>query len=132
MKCRWLMLLAEQLLSVQAKFQLGDSDTPEGTWVAGEQGELFEYKLLGVHKVVSGWSAVLQCSSPDCSPALPALPGSVKVQLKDILYQAGGSTPVLPGQPVLFVGELVDCETAAVYLHKAGTSLLISSNHEGF
>lgn len=118
--------------TVQASFRYGDSDTPEGTWVAGEHGELFEYKLLGVHKVISGWSSVMHCPGSAHGSELPSIPDHAKAQLREAL-SSGADTAWRPSEgPLLFAGELVDCETASVYLHREGSSLLISSNHEGF
>lgn len=115
---------------MQAKFSLGDGDTPEGSWVVGKQGELFEYKLVGVHKVLSGFSAVLRC--PDSTTtSLPDIPKYEHEAIKGMMKK-GASSQALSGGSVLFLGELVDCETAAVYIHKQGTSLMITSNHEGF
>lgn len=117
-------------MHVQAKFSLGDGDTPEGSWVVGKQGELFEYKLVGVHKVQSGYSAVLRCRDGTTS-ALPAIPEDEHEAIK-CMMKKGASKQALAGGSVLFLGELVDCETASVYVHKKGTSLMITSNHEGF
>lgn len=117
-------------MGMQAKFTLGDGDTPEGTWVVGKQGELFEYTLAGVHIVKSGFSAALKCTDSS-STALPAVPESEHVAIKGMM-QRDARASAMAGGSVLFLGELVDCETAAVYIHKKGTSLLISSNHEGF
>jgi hypothetical protein len=115
---------------MQAKFSLGDGDTPEGSWVVGEQGELFEYKLVGVHSVRSGYSAALRCQDGATS-SLPNIPKEEHESIKGMMKQAA-RTKALAGGSVLFLGELVDCETAAVYVHKKGTSLMITSNHEGF
>lgn len=118
------------LLDAQARFSLGDGDTPEGSWVVGKQGELFEYKLVGVHKVVSGFSAVLRCQE-GASGSLPVFPEDEHTEIKAMMAK-DTSGKALAGGPVLFLGELVDCESAAVYVHKQGTSLMITSNHEGF
>ena len=44
----------------------GDSDAPESHWVVGESSEMFNYKLLGVHKVSSGFTCIV--NAPDAKP----------------------------------------------------------------
>ena len=98
--------------------------------MVGDQGELFEYKLVGVHKVQSGFSTALRCQD-GATRTLPAMPQGEQEVVKAMMKKGARDT-ALAGGCVLFLGELVDCESAAVYLHKRGTSLLITSNHEGF
>lgn len=43
----------------EGAFQLGEMDDPGNSWVFGVEGDLFEQKLLGSHKIVSGFTSII-------------------------------------------------------------------------
>jgi hypothetical protein len=130
---------------VQARFLKGDTDAPESHWVVGEAAEMFDYKLLGVHRVASGFTCIV--NSPDAKPGqvekfIPALDEAAQgLTWKDFADRASHahgeeSKRDMEGQsewwPPGFVwaGRLVDCASAAVYIKKDGTGLWIHSNYD--
>lgn len=122
---------------MQAHHELGDSDDPQSSWRAGARRELFAYRLVGIHRVVSGHT---------CAVAAPRGGGTTLAELRATLaedaaaeltwerYQAlqrdGGHWWRGVHASILFAGELADCSSAAVYVAKDGSSLLVSSNYD--
>jgi hypothetical protein len=56
-------------ITEQAEQVIGDYDDPSNEWWFGDKGELFEYKLVGVHSTQSGALARTAGCAPTCSPA---------------------------------------------------------------
>jgi hypothetical protein len=136
-----------RLEMVQARFLLGDSDDPECSWIIGQHGELFEYRLLGIHRVTSGFTSILHV--PD------ALLGKRKELVGDLFTSLRSAVPrnewealrqgckghlgglegqgreawMQMGVEMLFAGHLEACSSASVYLKKDSEGLLLSSNY---
>ena len=122
------------------QFQLGETDDPGNSWVFGEEGELFEQKLLGSHKVNSGFTSIITAEAFDemqrgaddnVRMKLPTWSDFTKIVTGDDL-----TWPHPQLQPLfLFAGTIIESDTANVYRQPASgasvTGLVISTNAEG-
>ncbi|DBB06426.1 TPA: hypothetical protein ACH3X1_011986 [Trebouxia sp. C0004] len=122
------------------QFQLGEMDEPGNSWVFGEEGELFEQKLLGSHKVNSGFTSVIAAEAFDAMQRGPD--DTVRMNLptwSDFTKIVTGDDITWPHprlQPLfLFAGTIVESDTASVYRNPASgasvTGLVISTHAEG-
>ena len=129
---------------MQAKFQKSDSDAPESHWIVGQPAEMFNYKLLGMHKVASSFTCIVD--APDAKPGqaakyFPPLPDSLRdmtwEKVRSMADEAHGEGP--EGQDTqekwwpegfIWVGRLVDSASASVYMKQDGTGLWIHSNYD--
>lgn len=122
------------------QFQLGEMDDPGNSWVFGEEGELFEQKLLGSHKVNSGFTSIITAEAFD--EMQRGADDNVKMKLptwSDFTKIVTGDDVTWPHpqlQPLfLFAGTIVESDTASVYRNPASgacvTGLVISTNAEG-
>lgn len=98
---------------MQARQEMGDGEDPEFNWVIGKAGDLLDYKLVGMHKVISGNTSVCDQS------AYNRLTGGGAAQEESA-----------DGENFLMVGRLPNCSSASVYVLKSGEGLMIASNYE--
>ena len=124
----------------QGTFQLGELDDPGNSWVFGEEGELFEQKLLGSHKIESGYTSIITAEAFDemqrganesLQLKLPSWSEFVKIVTGEAI-----EWPHPKLQPLFhFAGTMVESNIANVYRNPASGSLLtglvISTNAEG-
>lgn len=122
------------------QFQLGETDDPGNSWVFGEEGELFEQKLLGSHQVESGFTSIITAEAFDklqqgaddsVRSKLPTWSEFTKIVTGD-----NARWPYPQSQPLfLFAGTMVESDMASVYRNPASgeavTGLVISTNAEG-
>ena len=122
------------------QFELGEMDDPGNSWVFGEEGELFEQKLLGSHKVESGFTSIITAEAFD--NLQPGADDNVRLKLPawseftKIVTGDNVRWPYPQSQPVfLFAGTMVESDMASVYRNPASgdavTGLVISTNAEG-
>lgn len=120
-------------------FQLGDLDNPGNSWVFGEEGELFEQKLLGSHTVESGFTSIVTAEA--LSEIRTGFQGELQLKLpsweqfKSIVHDDNTQWPHPCLQPVfLFAGHMIESDTGSVYRTPASgsrmTGLTISTNSE--
>ena len=123
----------------EGAFQLGEMDDPGNSWVFGEEGELFEQKLLGSHKIISGYTSIITSEAFDemqrgakesLQLKLPSWSEFVKIVTGD---SVAWPSPKL--QPLfLFAGRMVESDVANVYRNPAAGSvvsgLVISTSAE--
>lgn len=125
---------------MQARFIKGDSDAPESHWVVGESTEMFNYKLLGVHRVESGFSCIVDAPGAKAGQgagALPEVSGVSYSEFDSIAKEAtataeggdGAQTAWWPKQ-LRWCGRLTDCASAAVYVRKDGKGMWIHSIYD--
>ena len=110
-------------------FQLGEMDDPGNSWVFGEEGELFEHKLLGSHKIDSGYTSIItaeafdemqQGATESLQLKLPSWSEFVKIVTCDMVEWPN---PKL--QPLfLFAGTMVQSDIANVYRNPASSPSL--------
>ena len=123
----------------QGQFALGEMDDPGNSWVFGDEGELFEQKLLGSHKVESGFTSIVTAEAFE--EMRNGKNNSVKLKLpswSDFTKIVTGDTASWPHpqlQPLfVFAGTMVESDIASVYRNPAAgamTGLVISTNAEG-
>jgi len=110
------------LASIQdgGKMELGDMDDPQSHWTFGQPGEIFQYRYVGSHVVVSGWTcAVLaetlhEITSGQRPPSPRAWARFSKLaQGNDRVLSSSLQDADLP--QMLFAGRLLDCPSASVY-----------------
>ena len=120
-------------------FLLGEMDDPGNSWVFGEEGELFEQKLLGSHRIDSGYTSIITAEAFDelqqgakesLQLKLPSWSDFVKIVTDDPVEWPN---PKL--QPLfLFAGTMVQSDTAHVYRSPASgpsvRGLVISTSAE--
>ena len=121
-------------------FQLGEMDDPGNSWVFGEEGELFEHKLLGSHKIVSGYTSIIT------SEAFEKLQEGSNERLQLKLPSWSEFVRIITGEMVewphpklqplfLFAGAMIESDVANVYRNPACGSwlkgLVISTSAEG-
>lgn len=123
----------------QGTFQLGEMDDPGNSWVFGEEGELFEQKLLGSHKIDSGYTSIITAQAFDemqrgakksLQLKLPSWSEFVQLVTDDMVEWPN---PKL--QPLfLFAGTMVQSDIANVYRQPASgpslRGLVISTSTE--
>jgi hypothetical protein len=86
--------------------------------------------LLGVHRVQSGFTSIVRATPDDMEAyRLPTLPNKLVEELRAAVNTSQTTTPYQNGD-VLFMGSLVECESATIYLSKDKTGLMIHSNHD--
>lgn len=110
-------------------FQLGEMDDPGNSWVFGEEGELYEHKLLGSHKIDSGYTSIItaeafdemqQGSHESLQLKLPSWSEFVRIVTGDVV-----EWPHPRLQPLfLFAGAMVQSDVANVYRNPASGALL--------
>lgn len=110
-------------------FQLGEMDDPGNSWVFGEEGELYEHKLLGSHKTDSGYTSIItaeafdemqQGSNESVQLKLPSWSEFVRIVTGDMV-----EWPHPRLQPLfLFAGAMVQSDVANVYRNPASGALL--------
>ena len=123
----------------QGQFVLGEMDDPGNSWVFGNEGELFEQKMLGSHKVESGFTSIVTAEAFE--EMRSGKSDNVKLKLpswSDFTKLVTGDTVSWPHpqlQPLfLFAGTMVESDIATVYKNPAAgaiTGLVISTNAEG-
>lgn len=118
-------------------FQLGEMDDPGNSWVFGEEGELFEQKLLGSHSIESGYTSIVTAEAFDemqrgakdsLRLKLPPWAEFTKILTDDYV-----EWPHPKLQPLfLFAGTMVESNMASVYRNPASVAslkgLIISTN----
>ena len=123
----------------EGTFQMGEMDDPGNSWVFGEEGELFEHKLLGSHKIASGYTSIITAEAFDemqrganesLQLKLPSWSDFVKIVNGDMVEWPN---PKL--QPLfLFAGTMVQSDVANVYRNPASgpslRGLVISTSAE--
>ena len=91
------------------------------SWVIGQPAEIFEYSFAGHVRTQSGWvGAITQQSWED-------LQSSRDLSWETLQTAAanadGGLRGSSPGQPFLFVGQILEAASAAVYERRQGEAL---------
>jgi len=123
----------------EGQFQLGEMDDPGNSWTFGEEGELFEQKLLGSHKVESGFTSIITAEAFD--EMRRGADDSLRLKIpswSDFTKIVTGDDTQWPHphlQPLfLFAGTMVESDMASVYRNPASggsvTGLVISTNAE--
>ena len=141
---------------MQGRFELTDSEDPECQWTFGQPGELFQYKLLGMHSAAShtailrvpdelarGSASEVDAFLKGLRAAAPAgaweafkarserLGLGVECVHRHMGHAAEGEHLTQRGVDLLFAGGLVQCESVSVYKKKEGTGLLLLSSYDG-
>lgn len=124
----------------QGVFHLGEMDDPGNSWVFGEEGELFEHKLLGAHKINSGYTSIITAQAFDeiqqgshqrLQQKLPSWSEFVSIVTGDMVAWPHPKLQSL----FLFAGAMVESDVANVYRNPASGSVLkglvISTSAEG-
>ena len=123
----------------QAHFELGDSDDPESAWRAGKRKELFEYRLVGIHRVVSGHTCAVAAPAGGAATSLQGLRSALHAgagagvswkSFEQLQRRGGDAWWRGVHENMLFAGELADCASAAVYVAKDASSVMVSSNYD--
>lgn len=123
----------------EGQFQLGEMDDPGNSWVFGQEGELFEQKLLGSHKVTSGFTSIITAEAFD--ELQRGADASIHMKLpswSDFTKFATGHDVQWPHPQLqslfLFAGTMVESDMASVYQNPSSgesvTGLVISTNAE--
>lgn len=123
----------------QGQFELGDMDNPGNSWVFGQEGELFEQKLLGSHAIESGFTSIVSAEALDelqsDSQDAVRLKLPTWEQFKQIVHDNDVTWPHPQLQPlIIFAGHMIESDTGSVYQNPASgsniTGLTISTNSE--
>eukprot|EP01023_Acetabularia_acetabulum_P069200 TRINITY_DN9971_c0_g1_i1.p1 TRINITY_DN9971_c0_g1~~TRINITY_DN9971_c0_g1_i1.p1 ORF type:complete len:186 (-),score=19.90 TRINITY_DN9971_c0_g1_i1:127-684(-) len=96
----------------KGEFELGEFDDPMNSWYFGKKAEIFQYKFLGSHKVVSGWSGII------CESVLQEWKKGKEVIPRLNLQQFNKHLDEIQNfqnTPLIFAGRVVDCSQASVY-----------------
>lgn len=121
------------------QFQLGDMDNPGNSWVFGEDGELFEQRLLGSHTIESGFTSIITAEAFNEIQHGPKGALQLKLpsweQFKQIVYHDDVKWPHPQLQPlIIFAGHMIESDTGSVYRNPASGShlagLTISTSSE--
>ena len=119
------------------QFILGEMDDPGNSWVFGNEGELFEQKLLGSHKIESGFTSIITAEAFDemqlgkddsIKFKLPSWSEFTKIVTGDVMWPHPQLQPMF-----LFAGTMVQSDIASVYQNPAAgpmTGQVISTNEE--
>ena len=114
-------------------------DNPGNSWVFGQEGELFEQKLLGSHAIESGFTSIVSAEALDelrsDSQDAVRLKLPTWEQFKQIVHDDDVTWPHPQLQPlIIFAGHMIESDTGSVYRNPASgsniTGLTICTNSE--
>ena len=114
-------------------------DNPGNSWVFGEEGELFEQKLVGSHTIQSGFTSIISAEAFDelqsDSQDAVRLKLPTWEQFKRIVHDDDVTWPHPQLQPlIIFAGHMIESDIGSVYQNPASGSniagLTISTNSE--
>lgn len=102
-------------------FELGEADDPMSSWIFGQRAEIFQYSFAGNVRTQSGWVGAITADSWEDMRASKEVSWDA---LQSRAAQAeGGLKGCTPGQPFLFVGQILEAAGAAVYVKREGGKL---------